>query len=90
MTKRALNKLFDNGDISQNDKLKFFRGMRAFYVDAAERALAKLPFDDAVLSFSILKKKLIVLLIQLSIIVINILNYLTLLQQKWINYKRSL
>ena len=48
MTKRALNKLFDNGDISQNDKLKFFRGVRAFYVDAAERALAKLPFDDVI------------------------------------------
>ena len=24
--------------------------MRAFYIDAAERAIAKLPFDDAILN----------------------------------------
>ena len=48
VTKRTLNKLFHDGDISQNDKRKFYKGVRAFYVDAAERAISKLPFGDAV------------------------------------------
>lgn len=49
-TKRTLNKLLHDGDISPNDRLKFYRGVRAFYVDAAERSIAKLPFDDAFLN----------------------------------------
>ena len=44
VTRRTLNKLFDDGDMSQNDKLKFYKGVRAFYIDAAEKANNKVTF----------------------------------------------
>ena len=52
-TRQKLRKLFDDGDISELTKNKFYKAVRSFYIDAASQALKKLPFDDPVLSNSV-------------------------------------
>ncbi len=42
VTKQKLNKLFDEGDISELNKTKFYKAVRSFYIDAASQALKKL------------------------------------------------
>lgn len=53
VTKQKLQKLFDDGDISDLNKKKFYIAVRSFYIDATSQALAKLPFDDPVLNNSV-------------------------------------
>ena len=50
LTRQNLCTLLEHGDINENDKKRFFRGIRAFYVDAVSQALQKLPFNDDVLN----------------------------------------
>ena len=50
--KQALNKRFEDGDISNNSKVKFFAGVKAFCLDCVNQALKKLPFHDPVLNNS--------------------------------------
>lgn len=49
VTRQRLNKLFDEGDISDRDKKCFYKGIKAFYLTAVSQALQKLPFSDPVL-----------------------------------------
>ena len=42
-TKQCLRRLLDDGDIGDHEH-KFYKAVRAFYVDAANQALKKLPF----------------------------------------------
>ena len=50
VTKQALKKLFEEGDISESDKKKFYAAVREFYIDAANQAVMKFPFTDEVLN----------------------------------------
>jgi len=45
ITKQTLNKRFEDGDISNNSKAKFFADVKAFYLDCANQALKKTPFS---------------------------------------------
>lgn len=53
VTKQKLQKLFNDGDISELSKKKFYKAVRLFYLDAASEALQKLPFSDSVLNNSV-------------------------------------
>lgn len=44
-----LCKLLDGGDVSQFDKVKLFKSIRAFYVEAMTYALENLPLRDNLL-----------------------------------------
>ena len=60
MTKRVLQKLLDDGEISSLQVTKFYKGVRAFYVRALEYALDNLPLKDDLLknaSFVSYKKR---------------------------------
>ena len=60
MTKRFLQKLLDDGEISSLEITQFYKGVRAFYVRALEYALDNLPLKDNLLknaSFVSYKKK---------------------------------
>ena len=46
MTKRVLQKLLDDGEISSLQVTQFYKGVRAFYVRALEYALDNLPLKD--------------------------------------------
>ena len=48
-TKRVLQKLLDDGEISSLQVTQFYKGVRAFYVRALEYALDKLPLKDDLL-----------------------------------------
>ena len=48
-TKQCLRRLLDDGDIGDHEHKKFYKAVRAFYVDATNQALKKLPFTDDVL-----------------------------------------
>ena len=64
MTKRALQKLLDDGEISSLQVTQFYKGVRAFYVRALEYALDNLPLKDDLLknaSFVSYKKRDIIL-----------------------------
>ena len=50
MTRQHLQKLFNDGDITEHNKNQFFEGVRAFYVDAVNQALQKLQYSDDVLN----------------------------------------
>ena len=52
ITKQTLNKRIEDGDISNNSKVKFLEGVKAFYLDCANQALKKLPFHDPALNNS--------------------------------------
>ena len=41
-TRQKLRKLFDDGDISELTKNKFYKAVRSFYIDAASQALKKI------------------------------------------------
>ena len=49
-TRMCLNKLQEEGDVSQAQCNKFFKGVRAFYVKSVEYALKNLPVADEVLA----------------------------------------
>ena len=49
-TRMCLNKLQEEGDVSQEQCNKFFKRVRAFYVKSVEYALKNLPVADAVLA----------------------------------------
>ena len=49
-TRMCLNKLQEDGDVSQAQCNKFFKGVRAFYVKSVEYALKNLPVADEVLA----------------------------------------
>ena len=49
-TRMCLNKLQEEGDVSQEQCNRFFKGVRAFYVKSVEYALKNLPVADAVLA----------------------------------------
>ena len=53
VTKTKLNKLFDEGDISQNEKEKFLDGVLQFYCSVTKYGLDKLPLSDEVLMHSV-------------------------------------
>ena len=60
MTKRALQKLLDDGEISSLQVTQFYEGVRAFYVRALEYAPDNLPLKDGLLknaSFVSYKKR---------------------------------
>lgn len=46
MTKQNLRKLLDEGSISQHLYKKIYQAVKAFFLDATDQALKKLPFDD--------------------------------------------
>lgn len=46
LTRQNLGTILEHGDIDENDKKHFFDGVRAFYVNADNQALQKLPFND--------------------------------------------
>ena len=46
VTKQCLMKLLNEGDISAYDQVKFYKSVKAFYMDAVTQALTKLPFHD--------------------------------------------
>ena len=48
-TRSTLRKLLEEGDISPSDETKFYRSVRAFYVQAMKYALDNLPVKDALL-----------------------------------------
>ena len=50
VTKQCLRRLLDEGDITDHEHKKFYKAVRAFYMDAASQALKKLPFTDCVLN----------------------------------------
>ena len=54
-TKSKLNKLFDEGDISKNEKDKFLDGVLQFYCSVTKYGLQKLPLSDEVLMHSVCK-----------------------------------
>ena len=49
MTKRELQKLCNEGDLSPSQVTEFYKSVRAFYVRALEYALDNLPLKDEVL-----------------------------------------
>lgn len=53
VTKQLSKKLFEDGEISGNEKRKFYTAVKAFYLDSVNQALKKLPFSDSVLNNSI-------------------------------------
>jgi hypothetical protein len=60
MTKRVLQKVLDDGEISPLQVTQFYKGVRAFYVRALEYALDNLPLKDDLLknaSFVSYKKR---------------------------------
>ena len=60
MTKRVLQKLLDDGEVSSLEVTQFYKGVRAFYVRALEYALDNLPLKDDLLknaSFVSYKKR---------------------------------
>ena len=60
MTKRVLQKLLDDVEISSLQVTQFYKGVRAFYVRALEYALDNLPLKDDLLknaSFVTYKKR---------------------------------
>lgn len=48
-TRRLLNRLRDEGDISTVEVNNFYRAVRSFYCTAADYAINNLPISDAVL-----------------------------------------
>lgn len=49
MTKRQLQKLLEDGEISSSQVTRFYEGVRAFYVRAFEYSLDNLPLKDDLL-----------------------------------------
>ena len=47
-----LQKCLDEGDIGPEDEKRFYRSVRAFYIQAFEYALKHLPIDDDLLKNS--------------------------------------
>ena len=50
VTKQSLQKLFDEGDISENQRKHFYQAVRVFFVCATEYLLKWCPFKDELLS----------------------------------------
>lgn len=49
ITRTSLRKLVEEGDISRSDETKFYKSVRAFYVQGLQYALANLPVKDPLL-----------------------------------------
>ena len=49
-TRCTLNRLFNDGDITQHQKDEFYRAARAFYVMTYKYALSNLPHSDDLLN----------------------------------------
>ena len=52
-TKTLIYKLFEEGDISPAEKLKFYSAVHTFYSETFSYAIQKLPINDSVLKRSI-------------------------------------
>ena len=52
VTKGKLNNLFNDGDISQNEKDKFLNAVLKFYISTTKYGIERLPLDDGVLIHS--------------------------------------
>ena len=50
ITKQTLQKLFDGGDVSDNQRKLFYHAVRDFFVCATEYLLKWCPFNDELLS----------------------------------------
>ena len=48
-TRAAVRKLLEEGDIGPSDTSRFYRSVRAFYVQAMKYALDNLPIKDSLL-----------------------------------------
>lgn len=55
-TKTCIQKLVQEGDISQTQVTKFYASARAFYVRSMEYALANLPVKDSLLENAAFKQ----------------------------------